>query len=133
VIVMLGYVLLIVPGIVFSMWYWFAGSVAVLERTTARGALARSRELGKGYYLRNLGIVSLTGLVVFLPIQVFSLLLGAASGLGYFPLPLAKAIGTVVGGLGGTVIQIAIVLIYYDLRVRKEAYDSAKLAEDLRR
>ena len=28
---------------------------------------------------------------------------------------------------------VMVVLLYYDLRVRKEAYDAAALAEDLRR
>lgn len=131
--VMGGTVLLVVPGIIFFMWYAFGGSVVVLERTTARGALSRSRELGKGHYRRNLGILILTALVTAAPFQILvaiSSLVIVYSGL---PLSLSNVIASLLGALGAVPTSVVVVLLYYDMRVRNEAYDSTKLAEDLRR
>jgi hypothetical protein len=133
VILAVGFLLLVVPGIVFSMWYSFAGPVVALERTTARRALTRSRELGKGYYLRNLGVFLLAALVILTPSFVLGVVWGAIVALANLPLPLSHIVGGVIGALIAPPISVAVVLLYYDLRVRKEAYDSAKLAEDLRR
>lgn len=133
VILAVGSLLLVVPGVVFGMWYSFAGPVVVLERTTALGALSRSRQLGKGYYLRNFGIVLLTMVAIWTPSIVLGFVWGLIVGFAHLPAPLAHLVGSVFGALAAPPISIAIVLLYYDLRVRKEAYDSAKLAEDLRR
>lgn len=132
-IVLAGIVLLVVPGLIFAMWYAFAGAVVVLERTTARGALARSRELGKGHYLRNAGIWLLTALVTVTPFQILAWIIGGMVGYSGLPLSLANVIGAFLGAFGSVPMSLVLVLLYYDMRVRKEAYDSTKLAEDLRR
>jgi len=133
VICFVGGLLLVVPGVIFVLWYSFAASVVVLERTTARGALTRSRELGKGYYLRNAGLVLLTALVTFTPFQILGGIFGGVVRYFGFPLALANAFGGLLGAAGAVGMSIVVVLLYYDMRVRKEAYDSTKLAEDLRR
>ena len=54
---MLGFVLLIVPGIIFSLWFYVLVPVVVLEGVTGTAALGRSRELMRG----NLGKAFLVG------------------------------------------------------------------------
>lgn len=129
----LGLILLVVPGLIFSTWYLFAGVVVVLERTSPRRSLTRSRELGKGFYLRNLGIFALVSVVVMTPVQLVSGILGGVGAAMKIAMGPINAIATIIGALAGPPMSIAVVLLYYDMRARKEAYDSMTLAEDLRR
>jgi hypothetical protein len=131
-ILMIGFILLIVPGIIFTIWFMFAVSIVILEEQWAMNALKRSKSLGKGYYLRNFGIL----LVLLIISIIIGALLGgtigavilATIGEGAFAIFL-DLIQTIFTPLG----VCAVVLMYYDLRVRKEAYNNEVLAEELRR
>ena len=126
-IIMLGFVLLMIPGIFFYVWWMFVPTVIMIERISGWSALKRSKALGKGYYVRNCFIVLLLYVSVVLLASSFIVvslivdsralrLLGAAIQCVLLPLPL-----------------IATVLIYYELRVRSEGYGIAMLGQDLRR
>jgi hypothetical protein len=98
----------------------------VLENTSGVAALKRSKNLGKDYYLRTFGL--------FLLMTLFAALFGGVVGgvfgflfQGQLPIFLLTAIQILVQPLA----LIMIVLSYYDLRARKEAYDTTALAEDL--
>lgn len=131
-IIILGILALLVPGVVFSLWYTLIGPVVVLEGLSGRAALRRSRQLGKGHYLRNLGVLWVTMLVTLLLAMVLGGLVGVA---GYFA-GLDQRMISLLGGLSGLLvappIPIFMVLLYYDMRVRKEGYGAAQLADDLR-
>jgi len=132
-IVLGGFIICIIPGLIFSIWYTFATIVVVIEGLAGRRALRRSKELGQGFYLRNFGVLFLCSVMV----QVCSFLVGfalanVASALGLHNL-VAGIPSVAVSLLLSPITLIAAVLLYYDLRARKEAYDSAALAEDLRR
>jgi len=128
----IGSLFLIVPGIVFGCWFMFAIVVAILERTSAREALRRSRQLGKGHYLRNLGLYILIMVLTWVPMLIVSFIVGAVGALVEAPDSVIRLLGNFVGLLSAPPLGIVIVLLYYDMRVRSEAYDSTKLAEDLR-
>ena len=114
------------------MWLILTPSVAVLEGLGGMSALKRSRSLGKGYNWRNFGVLIL--LVVIC--AVIGGIIGGLFG-GFFPRSLGtfshRVLLILIQLLTAPLTWIAIVLFYYDLRVRKEAYDAAALAEDLRR
>jgi len=131
----LGLLLLLVPGFIFMLWYLFAIPLVVLEQTSGIAALRRSRHLGRGSYLRNCGVYAL----LIVPIYVLAVAVGVLFGWvgGNVESSLVHELS---GFLAGTVaasfapvITIAIVLLYYDMRVRKEAYNIQTLAEELRR
>jgi len=129
---LIGLVLLIVPGVIAILWFMFTPCVVVLEGLGGLTALKRSKAIGQGYNWRNLGIIVLL-IVIWIVIYVilavpFVLLFPHA--VGHFG---ARLFEVIVGSLGAPLTIIGIVLMYYDLRVRKEAYDAAALAEDLRR
>jgi hypothetical protein len=67
-VIAIGLVLLIVPGVVFFGWFALAGPVVELEGRGVRAAFARSRQLVRG----SLGAV----LLVLIPITIASGLLG---------------------------------------------------------
>ena len=135
-VITLGLVLLIVPGLIAALLFAFVPTVTVLEHRRGLDALRRSATLGKGAYLRNYGI--LLGLMIIVGVAFAALTIAAV-----FPLVLfAPGLGgpfliKVTSDLAGIVINLpvatGIVLLYYDMRVRKENYDAAALAADLTR
>jgi hypothetical protein len=133
-IIVLGYIALVIPGMVFAMFYLFVAPVVLLEGQGGYKALQRSRELGRGHYWRNLGVLC----VVWIAAGLLSFVVGALAGalmyvigLDEFPL-LSNFVGGVIGLILLPPALVSLVLLYYDMRARKEGYGAAQLAEDLR-
>lgn len=112
---------------VFLVWWMFAPTVVVLERTFGWAALKRSKALGKGFYLRNSGVV----LLLYLPTVVYGWIVYAwYQSQGNY---LLKILGVAFEGVLAPLPLVATVLLYYELRARSEGYDLAMLGQDLRR
>jgi hypothetical protein len=126
-----GLLLFIVPGLFVIAWLMFAAPIVVLEGKWGFEAYRRSKRLGDGFHWRNIGVVIALGL----SLGVIFALLGAFFGV---VLPdfvvhwTLRILSSGVGMLMQPFIFIVIVLLYYDMRVRKESYDAAALAETLR-
>jgi hypothetical protein len=131
VLTFLGFALLIIPGLVLFVRYMFAVSATVLEQISGRAALRRSRELGRGFYLRNFGIFMLCLVVVGFLAAVAGRLMDLILGHEHQLLEniLVEALSIV---LFGPLVTIPGILLYYDMRARKEGYGAAQLVEDLR-
>lgn len=114
--VALGFVLLIVPGFVLLSWWSVAGPVVVAERTTARRALGRSRELVRGNGWRVFGVVFIA-LLVSGGLASLIQLIGEASGLDHEG-EVSLAIGE---GLTLPLEGLAIPVMYWRLRAMKES------------
>ncbi|HYC31814.1 MAG TPA: hypothetical protein VEB59_05955 [Gemmatimonadales bacterium] len=138
-VVGLGFVFLLFPGIVLVCGLLVAFPALVLEPgTSASGALGRSWSLTRGFRLRMFGLI--VTLLILLYIPLVSLL-----GVAAFLLPEADmaSAGSTPGGLVAValagVVQMLIyplfycvlTVAYYDLRVRKEAFDLQVLASTL--
>jgi hypothetical protein len=124
-VVAAGIVFLVVPGLVFYAWLLLAMTVVVIEGGGVDAAFRRSRALGRGFYVRNLGV---TILAFWLPVIALNLLMmglwpeeGDGSHLVY---------GVLVALLS-PLETIIVLLIYIDMRVRKEQYDAGRLAEEI--
>lgn len=65
-ITMGGYMLLIVPGIIFAIWFTFSTYVLVSEDRRGMNALFRSKQLVAGYWWKVLWRFSVIGLLIFL-------------------------------------------------------------------
>jgi hypothetical protein len=99
--------------------------------------MGRSRRLVEGRWWRTFLVVFL----IFIIIYAVRIALGAFIGLGQVLLQLvvsplvvvwiSGATSVIVDSLVNPVFQIAIVLIYFDLRVRREALDLFQLAQGL--
>ncbi|MDT4964711.1 MAG: hypothetical protein QOF87_4358 [Pseudonocardiales bacterium] len=134
----LGLIVLAVPGI----WLWGLWAVAVpamvVERTTIRGALARSRQLVTGMWWRVWGIralayllASLLGIVVSVPFLALAsavtgsggLLTSSASGSPAVYV-LIISVGSVLSATLTEPVRAGIdALLYVDLRMRREGLD----------
>jgi len=132
--VVFGLTLLIIPGVVAFVALMFAITVVMIERRGGMDALKRSITLGKGYYWRNLGVIGLT-LIVAIVGQLLLAMAAAAIILMtddlYNPGIIAKLLTSVFTSVLVPVPLIACILLYYDIRVRKENYDLATLTQEL--
>lgn len=113
--ILLGLILLIVPGLVLLTWWILIIPVIVLENRRAGESFSRSRELVRGYGWSVFGVIVLTILLIIAFYIVLSLvLLPVADWLRSF-------IQNVVGGaLTTPFIATAWTLLYYRLREAKE-------------
>jgi hypothetical protein len=125
----------------FPLWIWiWVGWVAVvpvmfIENTGLVSAVGRSWRLVQGRWWRTFLIVFLMVILV----QVVSAALLAFMYLGELLLGLVfsfnlvqaitEAAGILINALVTPILQIAIVLIYFDLRVRREGLDLFQLAQ----
>ncbi len=144
---LLGFFLLIVlMAIVFCLiplWIWiWVNWIAVVplmfvENIGLGAAMSRSWRLVAGRWWRTFLIVFLlvvltyvvrTALVAFavVPVAAASLFLSS-----YILLGIAGALNVIVDALVNPVLQIALALIYFDLRVRREALDLFQMAHRL--
>jgi len=152
-IVLLGFILLVVPGILWMLSYTLIPPVVMIEtaerkgarpvpsppgdpgrgtpRITDRGEIRRrSWELVKG----NRGKVFVV-LFVFVVMQVLLATAGNwIAGMGFGAgSNLARAIQSIIGNVVAIVVAplqtIAITLLYYDFRIRKEGFDLEMLSQ----
>ena len=130
-IIFIGFILIVIPGIIAMLWLIFTPSVVILEGLGGFAALKRSKDLAHGYNWRNLGVI----LLLIIILVVIGAIIGAILGLLGLTTHafLFRVFQAVLNLIGGSITLTMIVLLYYDLRARKEAYDAAALAEDLRR
>lgn len=127
--------LFVVPGLVFYAWFMFCLVVVVLEGRTGRAAFARSRWLGRGFYFRNVGVIAIL-LVVAMLMVVTILVVVELAGLAYPPLvaPWPASIATALAtSVAAPLVYVGGILLYYDMRVRNEAFDNTVLTEELMR
>jgi hypothetical protein len=126
---------LIVAGLILPIGLFIlVPPIVILEGLSGRPALARSLRLGRGYYLRSFAIViGIIVLEIWMDGQLYPLLGRLLPATGWGAQAVAELLESSVTALVNVLMAILVVLIYYDLRARKEAYDSLALAEDLRR
>lgn len=126
-------------GLAAAVWLsatWaLAGQVVVIEDAGVPGALGRSRALVSGYRWRVVGVNLLLGLVQLVLFTVPSAFLAVI--LQPFPGIASASITELVTALAEIAyfpVQLGtLALLYYDLRVRKEAFDLSLAAEQLAR
>ena len=136
-LVMVGFLLFVIPGIVLVCGVILAFPVLVLEPgTTASGALSRSWALTRGSRWRIFGMLVTLFLLLYIPIV-------ALTALAALVLPDAAPGAAMTGGIVGLVLAGVLQLFlyplfycvltvsYYDLRVRKEGFDLEVLAQTL--
>jgi hypothetical protein len=134
-------VMLYVGFCLIPLWIWiWVNWIAVMpvmfvEDARLGAALGRSWRLVEGRWWRTFLILFL----MFILVTVVQAALAAFVTLGqllltlvlsqFLVLAIVQATSTIVGALVNPVLQIAIVLIYFDLRVRREGLDLFQLAQ----
>jgi hypothetical protein len=123
-IVAVGLILLIVPGIIF--WVFFSVSIPVLiiENRGVTQSMGRSWNLVSGHFWHVFGVIIVTYLIA----AVVSGILGAIGGNNWIIRWILSAIGQIITT---PFTALATVLLYLDLRARKEALTTDVLRSEL--
>jgi hypothetical protein len=121
----LGLALFVVPGVVLFAWLLLAPTTVIIEGGNFSDAFRRSRELGRGFYIRNLAL----GVLAFLfPVLVPNVMLGLVW-------PEGSAVATAIGNLLFAALSpfesLLLLLLYLDMRVRKERFEADGLARQI--
>lgn len=141
-----GGLLIVAAVIVCVIWsirlycsYQLAVPVCVLEKLGAVDCLKRSRFLSKGKGVQRillalfLSAILTYALSLALSVPVFILaMIGVLDKTPALAIPIALwqyLAGFIAGALAGPIVTIALALLYYDERVRKEAFDLQLMME----
>jgi hypothetical protein len=136
--VILGLVLLLIPGFIVGAWILLVTPVIILERQAHLSAIRRSKQLGDGFHWRNIGVLLVVGAILCVFWILGFILCQAVSS--FFLAEISgewnswdRYLAALLQAIAEPAVIVALVLIYYDMRIRKEAYDITLLGQDLRR
>lgn len=135
-VVLLGFLLLIVPGVILACGLALATQAMVLEsQPNTTGAMARSWALTRDYRGKIFGALLAVGILLYLPFialgSIAAVTVGAGgpdAGAAFLGLTAGAA---VLSSLIWPLVYCVLTVAYYDLRVRKEAFDLEVLAAGL--
>lgn len=127
---MVGWLLLLVPGIIVAVMWSVSVPVLVAERPGIIASFGRSRALTKGSRWSIFGLMLVAFIVLYAPLLILPLLSGgldaetvqAASGSP------ASIITTILGGIAGMLLAAIIAAIYVELRFVKDGVAVGQLA-----
>lgn len=113
-----GYLMLIVPGFVFSVWFALIAPVIEIERLGVRAAFRRSRGLVRPYFWKVAGVM--------VPMTILQAVLeGAGDGVAhsllgenYFGNWLAEIVANL---LGAPLYALTVLALYFEIRRREGA------------
>lgn len=124
IFIMLGLLLLIIPGIYLALRYYLVQQVVVLEHTNGSVAMKRSGELMKGSY----GIAFVLGFALW----ILSSVLPAMAEM--IPVPYFGSLVSVVLQVAlGVLWPLAGTVMYFHCRAKTESYDLTLMAESVAR
>ncbi len=115
-----GLILLIIPGILFALWFSLSQHVVVIEGISGPAALSRSKKLVR----RHLGTLLILG---FIMMVIFMLL-----GLGAAFVPqrhVQLIVSTLINAVATIVSTAALVVFYFSCRSAEENFDLHYLAQ----
>jgi hypothetical protein len=132
VLTIIGFMVFIIPGIIAAIRLSLTPAVLVVEDVRGTKAVGRSWRLTAGHFWRVLGTLILSGLIgaigaaiIQIPTETISTMVGPEG----WPV---SALGSVLASVLITPFSLLIVvLLYFDLRVRKEGFDIEVMAQEL--
>jgi hypothetical protein len=132
-ILLLGILAWSVLAVVILVRWAFGPSVLVVEGHRGTKALGRSNRLARGSFWRIVGVYLLASILAGIIAAVVSIIPAAiAEGLGsggWFVVGAGNAAASIVTTPFTTMV---IVLLYFDLRIRKEGFDLQVMAQEIR-
>ncbi len=95
-LIILGFILLIIPGIILAVWFFFIPYVVVIEKAGAVQALKRSKQLVEGHFWGVLGRLALIFLISILLASILVKLSFIGSLVNFFLSPLWMVVGYLI-------------------------------------
>jgi L-cystine uptake protein TcyP (sodium:dicarboxylate symporter family) len=124
IIVAVGFILLIIPGIIFGVFLAVAMPAFIVERKSASEALSRSWNLVSGSFWHTLGVI----VVAFILAGIVNGVISALGGSTFIGSWLMSAVAQVITA---PFVALVGVVLYVDLRVRREGLDAGTLQREL--
>jgi hypothetical protein len=124
IVVAIGFVLLVIPGIIFLTLLSVSIPALVIENRRGTDAMKRSWELASGNFWHVLGVVVVSWLIA----AVVSGIIGAIGGDNWVVSWIFSAIAQILVAPFSALVSV---LLYLDLRARKEALTSDSLRAEL--
>jgi uncharacterized membrane protein len=123
IMVMLGFILLIVPGLILLTMWFVSTPACVVERLGPIRSLGRSSELTKGHRWKIFGLMLVLLLISMVVTPVIEYSFAAIGGT-----MLVLIASLLWNGVWGAFYAISVVVTYHDLRVAKEGIDIEQIA-----
>lgn len=130
---MLTFIVLCIPAVIVACGYALVPQIIVLERpAAATDALGRSWALTKGFKGKVFLLWITVYALIYVPQIAFGIMAGLAeiAGLSFVAAPM-QVMGALILLPLYPLIGCAFTLLYYDLRLRKEAFDLELLEEQM--
>jgi len=135
----IGLILLVLPAfaVLCAAFYLFVRWSLVLAAMMAEDigpirGLGRSWNLVSGSWWRTFGILLIVGImqgIISYGLVILVSVIAALVSTGDFRAAVVQVVGTLVSAVVTPIAYIAVVLLYFDLRVRKEGLDLDQLAQ----
>lgn len=124
VVVFVGYLLLIIPGIIFGVFLSMAMPAFIVERKGISDAMSRSWELVRGSWWHTLGVILVAGILA----GIVSSVIGAIGGSTFIGSWIFGALGQIITA---PFVALVAVVLYVDLRARHEGLSAEQLGHEL--
>jgi len=131
ILIGLGAILLLIPGILIAVWTVVATPVAAIEGLKNSAALGRSRELTRGHFWHVLGTMVLAWIITMVLVFGLAIAFGALFGTIGVPERLTDMVTGLLLVPLFPLIAVTTSLLYYDLRVRSEGADVEAMVNTL--
>ena len=129
VLVVLGLMLFLVPGILVMLRWFAVPTVTVLEQRGVRASLRRSRGLARGHMRRLLATVGVFD-VAWMTLSFGVVIIYGDDVTGELPV-WAEVVSWTLTALLFPIRSTLVAAVYTEIRVREEAYDLEAAAADL--
>lgn len=124
IVVGLGYILFIIPGIILGVFLSMAVPAFIVERKGITASMSRSWELVRGSWWHVLFVILVAGILAGVVNGVISAI-GGSSLVGYW---IFNAIAQIITA---PFVALVGVVLYVDLRARREGLSAEKLGQEL--
>jgi hypothetical protein len=125
ILIAIGSIFLILPGLVLWLLFVFVSPVVLIEGLRGRAALRRSVELVRSDWLRVAIVIFVFGVLCWLARAVAQLLIPAAAIFA------ASLFGDLFTMVLLPVPVLGLVLLYFDIRRKRENFTTDRLRADL--
>ncbi|HSL12064.1 MAG TPA: hypothetical protein VLA82_12180 [Actinomycetota bacterium] len=124
IVVGIGFALLIIPGVILLVFLSMAVPAFIIERRGVTDSMSRSWNLVSGKWWHVLGAILVAAIIS----GIVSGIIGALGGDSVIGIWLTSAIGSVITAPFYALVSV---VLYVDLRARREGLDSATLQREL--
>ena len=121
-----GFILLIIPGVIFLVMFSVSIPALVVENLRGTDAMSRSWNLVKGSFWHALGVILVAAIIT----AIVGGIIGAIGGDNWFVSWIFQAIAQIITAPFAAIVSV---LLYLDLRARRESLTADRLRGELNR